>query len=108
VFAELHPDAMADHRQYVVRPPDRSNTEAVVKEFSLLTSQATMLASSSTSRKRPRGMRLSMYSMKSLGTSLRIGVLAAAGVMALTAMSYLATSLPSDFTMPITPAFEAA
>ena len=46
--------------QYVARPPDRSNTEAVVKEFSLLTSQLTMFAASSTSRNRPRGMRLSM------------------------------------------------
>ena len=37
----------------------------------------------------------------------KIAVLAAAGVMQLTAMSWLASSLPSDFVSAITPAFDA-
>ena len=43
--------------QYVARPPERSNTEAVVKLLSELESQATMAAASSTSRNLPLGMR---------------------------------------------------
>ena len=46
--------------QYVARPPDRSNTAPVVKEFSADTIQAIMLAASSTSRNRARGILESM------------------------------------------------
>ena len=47
-------------RQYVARPPDRSNTAPVVKEFSGDTAQTIILAASATSRNRPRGILDSM------------------------------------------------
>lgn len=75
-----------------------------MKLFSLETSQTTMAAASSTSSRRPRGMRERMYSMCSAGSCSRMRVCAVAGEMQLTAMSYWASSLPSDLVMPMTAA----
>ena len=79
----------------------------MVKEFSADTSHATMAATSSTSRKRLRGIFESMYSMCAGVHCSRMAVLAAAGVMQLTEMSKPASSLPSDFVSAMTPAFDA-
>ncbi len=46
--------------QYVARPPERSNTPAVVKLFSLEHNQTIMAAASCNSRNRPRGIFESM------------------------------------------------
>ena len=52
--------------QYVARPPDKSNTAPVVKEFSAEASHATMPAISRVSTKRARGILDSMKSICSL------------------------------------------
>ncbi len=78
-----------------------------MNEFSADTSHATIAATSSTSRNRLRGIFDSMYSMCAGEHCSRIAVLAAAGVMQLTAMSNPASSLPSDLVRAMTPAFEA-
>jgi hypothetical protein len=79
----------------------------VVNEFSFVQSQAIMLAASSTSRNRPRGIFDSMKSMCAWLIWSKMRVRAAAGVTQLTAMSLPACSLPSDFVSAITAALEA-
>jgi len=78
-----------------------------VKEFSTEHSQATIEAASSTLRKRFLGILLSIYWMCSSLIWSKIRVLAAAGVMQLTAMSNSASSFPRDLVRAITPALAA-
>src|SRR6218665_909805 len=87
--------------QYVARPPDASNTPAVVKEHSSLASQAITAAISSTVPKRPIGIFESMKSMCCCDIWSKIAVRTAAGVIALTVMLDCASSLPSDLVKPI-------
>ena len=49
--------------QYVALPPDKSKTAPVEKEFSSEQSQVIIEAASFTSRKRPRGILLSIKSI---------------------------------------------
>ena len=93
--------------QYVARPPDRSNTEAVLNEHSSDASQATIAAASPTSRKRPIGIFDSMKSMCCCVMVANIAVFAAAGETALTRTPLPASSLPSDLVSAIRPAFDA-
>src|SRR5262249_29838772 len=93
--------------QYVARPPERSNTEAVENAQSSVQSQAIIDAASSTSRKRPIGIFDSMKSMCAWVIVSKMGVLAAAGVTALTSTPDFASSLPSDLVSPMSPAFDA-
>src|SRR5262249_25237583 len=93
--------------QYVARPPEMSNTAPVVNEQSAEAQKAASAAISSTSTNRPRGIFDSMKSMCSWVIWSKIAVLAAAGVMAFTAMSLSASSLPSDLVSAISAAFEA-
>ena len=83
-----------------------SNTAPVVKEFSAEAHQAASAAISSIFTNRARGILESMKSMCSLVIWSKIAVLAAAGVMQFTAMSWPASSLPSDLVSAITPALE--
>src|SRR5262249_47407605 len=87
----------AARRQYVDRPPLRSQTAPVENEFSSEASHATSDASSCTSRKRPLGIFESMYWMCASDICSKIRVRAAAGVTQFTAMFADASSLPSDF-----------
>jgi hypothetical protein len=84
-----------------------SNTAPVEKAQSSEASQATMAASSWTSTKRPFGIFDSMKSMCVCVIWSKIAVFAAAGVTALTRMSWAASSLPSDLVSAIRPALEA-
>src|SRR6218665_235148 len=68
--------------QYVARPPDASNTPAVVKEHSSLASQAITAAISSTVPKRPIGIFESMKSMCCCDIWSKIAVRTAAGGIA--------------------------
>jgi len=79
-----------------------------VKEFSSEQSQVTIEAASSTFRKRFLGILLSIYWMCSSLICSKIRVLAAAGVMQLTAMSNSASSFPRDLVRAITPALAAS
>ena len=94
--------AEASARQYVARPPDRSNTAPVENEHSSLASQQTSAAISSTVPKRPIGIFDSMKSMCCCDIWSKIAVRTAAGVTQLTRMPVFASSLPSDFVSPIT------
>src|SRR6218665_528061 len=93
--------------QYVARPPDASNTPAVVKEHSSLASQAITAAISSTVPKRPIGIFESMKSMCCCDIWSKIAVRTAAGVIAFTVMLDCASSLPSDLVKRMTAALEA-
>ena len=93
--------------KYVDRPPLRSHTAPVEKEFSSDESQATSDASSETSRNRPRGIFDSMNATWASVIWSRMRVRAAVGVTQFTAMFSPASSLPSDLVNAITPAFEA-
>jgi hypothetical protein len=77
------------------------------KEFSSESIQATMAAISCNSAKRSLGIRTRMYSMNSGVRESRIFVLAVVGVMQLTAIPVLASSLPSDLVSPMMPALAA-
>ena len=78
-----------------------------MKEFSADDSQATIEATSSTFKKRFRGILLSKYWIFSSLILSKILVLATAGVMQLTAMSNSASSFPRDLVRAITPALAA-
>src|SRR5690349_5371271 len=93
--------------QYVDRPPVMSSTAPVVNEQSSDDSHATSAAISCTSRKRPIGIFASMYCLCSSVPCARISVSATAGVMQLHSTPVFASSLPSDFVRPMTPAFAA-
>ena len=89
------------------RPPETSNTAPVEKEHSSEASQRQIAAISSTVPKRPSGILESMKSMWVWLIWSKIAVRTAAGVMALTRMGEVASSLPSDFVSPRTPALAA-
>src|SRR6218665_1376677 len=93
--------------QYVARPPDASNTPAVVKEHSSLASHAITAAISSTVPKRPIGIFESLKSMCCCDIWSKIAVRAAAGVIALPVMLDCPSSFPSDVVKPMTAALEA-
>src|SRR5262249_34335768 len=93
--------------QYTDLPPEMSNTDPVAKEFSSEESHVTIEASSLISRKRPRGIFESMNLWNSGVIWSKMRVLAAAGVTTLTAMLWPASSLPSDFEIAMTAAFDA-
>jgi hypothetical protein len=62
-FMSISPHVSVERCQYVALPPLKSKTAAVVNEFSSETSQATIAATSSTSRNRARGILASMKSI---------------------------------------------
>src|SRR5688500_11848632 len=82
-----------------------SNAAPVENEFSSDESQVASAASSSICRKRPRGIFDSIQSRCDCDICSKIRVFAAAGVMQLTAMLSVASSLPSDLVRAMTPAF---
>ena len=101
------PSTGRNRPQYVARPPEMSRTVPVVNEQSSDAANATRAAISSTLTKRPRGIFDSMKSMCCCVIWSKIAVLAAAGVMALTEMSYCASSLARLFVSAMTPALDA-
>src|SRR5205814_6169716 len=82
-------------RQYVARPPDKSNTPPVVNEQSSVHSHATSAAASSTLPNRPIGIFDSMYWTCCGVICRRISVSITAGVTQLTRTPRVANSLPS-------------
>jgi len=93
-------------RQYVARPPEASNTAPVENEHSSLASQQISAAISCTAPKRPIGIFDSMKSMCCCDIWSKMAVRTAAGVTQFTRIPVFASSLPSDFVSPITPAFD--